>query len=452
MPMTAFERRMASVTPRKPIARRSDLATATRRVDGSGQPKRIVLFGRFGTDNLGNDATLHVTLHHLRERLKTVEVACVCAKLPDFAADYGVTRLSLDPLPPRGMWRIGNPFLRNLYAAVVAVLGEPLRRWMVAEQLRGTDRLVVVGTGVLDDFGEVPWGMPAWLLRWCQCARAARATVQLLAIGAGPIRKSANRFLMRRAAYLSDVRSYRDDVSKEYMSGLGIDTKHDPVVPDLVFALPEEWIPSRRAPLSPPQTIGIGLMSYYGWANDNKAGRHLYEVYINKMAEFVDWLMTRGFQIRLLIGERNTDDTAISDLLKVMYKKDKPERSSALVANKIDSIAALISEIGHTDLVVASRYHNIICALALCKPVISIGYADKFLALLDNIGLGAYSQNIEELEIAELQRQFDSLMQNYQQLIVQIERKNKIYRTRLELLYNETFGSHPIPHSSPQNS
>ena len=39
--------------------------------------------------------------------------------------------------------------------------------------------------------------------------------------------------------------------------------------------------------------------------------------------------------------------------------------------------------------VVATRYHNVICALKLAKPVVSVGYAAKNVAIMADMGLSS---------------------------------------------------------------
>jgi polysaccharide pyruvyl transferase WcaK-like protein len=246
---------------------------------------------------------------------------------------------------------------------------------------------------------------------------------------------------MKRGVCLSDFRSYRDDVSKEYMKSLGVDTGSDDVVPDLVFGFPREWIKGDRAPSSPPKIVGVGLMGYYGWKNDRKSGRGLYRAYIDKMAQFVSWLLGQGFRVRLLIGERQTDDRAVSDLIDVLKGVGMIDQYSMLESASIDSVDGVFSEINRTDLVVASRYHNIVCALALSRPVLSIGYASKFEALMKDMGLGRYCQHIEELSVQDLKGQFLSLAADHALATRQITERCEGYRRRLDALYDSTFRS-----------
>lgn len=405
----------------------------------AGESQRIALFGLFGIGNLGNDATLWVTLHHLRTRLPQVRIVCVCNEIPAVVSSYGVTVLALNQLPIRGRWRIANRALRNVYAALATFVTGPLRVRRMAGQLNDVDQFLIVGTGILDDFGLLPWDMPTWLLGWCQAARKIGASVQLIAVGAGPIENRVNRFIMKRAIKLATKRSFRDTGSRDYVERLDLDTKNDAVVPDLVFGLPAEIIHGYRTPSTSPGVIGVGLMGYYGWEADEIKGRMVYRGYISKMGLFVKNLLERGYTVRLLIGEMPTDEPAVSDVLDVIFSGNGGVQNPKLFAEPIDSFERLLGEIERTDMVVASRFHNVVCALALGRPAMSIGYAEKFELLMEEFGLGEYCQNIEQLDVQELMQQFENLIRKYSCLKELVQEKSKQYRVSLEAFFDTVF-------------
>ena len=401
---------------------------------------RIVLFGLFGIGNLGNESTLWVTLHHLRRRLPTSEVACVCDALPDFAQSYGIRALPLQPLRVRGQRLIPTRQLRQAYRAIATLVTEPFRMLRTRRLAEGAQRLILVGTGVLDDLGQTPWELPAWVYRWCRAAQARGADVQLLAVGAGPIVNPISRFLMVRAAALANLRVYRDTYSRDYMTRLGVSAPSDEVVPDLVFAWPAAWMPSPRAAESPPKTVGIGLMAYTGWNVDETCGRLVYSTYVAQMAGFVKWLVCSGYQVRFLIGERRTDSVAVRDVLDHLEPEFLATHTDSLVVPHIDTIPDLLREIALTDFVVATRFHNLIFALALSRPVISIGYAAKFEALMHEMQLDDYCQRVETLDVERLKRQVSQLAANHTVAARIVAAKAAEYRERLERLYDVMFG------------
>jgi polysaccharide pyruvyl transferase WcaK-like protein len=61
------------------------------------------------------------------------------------------------------------------------------------------------------------------------------------------------------------------------------------------------------------------------------------------------------------------------------------------------------------DTVVATRYHNVLCALKLAKPTLSIGYAAKFEALMAEMGLAEFCQSARSLDLDRLIKQFTEL-------------------------------------------
>jgi polysaccharide pyruvyl transferase WcaK-like protein len=224
------------------------------------------------------------------------------------------------------------------------------------------------------------------------------------------------------------------------LEGIGVDTGQDPVVPDLVFGLPAEELASYLMPTTPPKTIGVGVMGYYGWSNDKQEGRKIYESYIAKMTKFVLWLLDRGYEVRLLLGQLNADEGPIGDVLDAVAAQASAESNRRLSAPRIDSLDGLLRGIAATDTVVATRYHNVICALVLGRPVISIGYASKFDALMRQVGLESYCQHIEELNVDRLIEQFLDLTRNHAWAAELVRAKSAVFRQRLQGMYDSLFG------------
>jgi polysaccharide pyruvyl transferase WcaK-like protein len=88
--------------------------------------------------------------------------------------------------------------------------------------------------------------------------------------------------------------------------------------------------------------------------------------------------------------------------------------------------------------VIATRYHNVICALMLAKPTISIGYGEKNAVLMADVGLADYSQEVNSLDVGRLIEQFTDLESHAAQLRQTIAARNAanellIKRQRTEL-------------------
>jgi polysaccharide pyruvyl transferase WcaK-like protein len=93
---------------------------------------------------------------------------------------------------------------------------------------------------------------------------------------------------------------------------------------------------------------------------------------------------------------------------------------------------------------VATRYHNVVCALRIGKPTISIGYSEKNDALLAEMGLAEYCQSIEQLDVARLEEQTLQLITDRLDLEDQVRRVGahfqRCLREQEDLLASMIFG------------
>jgi polysaccharide pyruvyl transferase WcaK-like protein len=271
--------------------------------------------------------------------------------------------------------------------------------------------------------------MPYALFRWSILARLMRRKMLFVSIGAGPIVHPVSRYLMKSAARMADYRSYRDEISRDYMKMIGLDVSRDAIVPDLAFDLPPSVKPAtfndRRRGI-----VGIGLMSYNGWHNNLETKTDIYDRYLDNMSRFADSLLSEGYAIRILAGDEY-DQKTIDALLQRLPESSIKGPLAAVIAEPAHSIHDVLDQIADTDVVVASRYHNVVAALIANKPTLSIGYAAKNDALLSQMGLAEYCQHIEKLDVDLLINQFQSLFQNREHLGRQIRETQEIFRERL---------------------
>ena len=118
-----------------------------------------------------------------------------------------------------------------------------------------------------------------------------------------------------------------------------------------------------------------------------------------------------------------------------------PER---LIVDEITTVNQLFEQIAQTDLVISSRFHNVLCSLMLDKPAISLGDHEKNFNLMTEMGLEKFCQNIEEFTFEKLVEQFECYLSDMQQAVQQIHNKNERYRQLLNeqyrnlLVQNET--------------
>lgn len=114
--------------------------------------------------------------------------------------------------------------------------------------------------------------------------KIASTRLIFVSIGAGPVAHPLSRVFIRWASVLAAFRSYRDQVSHDFMKHLDVNPAQDFVSADIAFALPT--VPDEHR-VSSDQCVGIGVMIYRGWRKDEKDGDAIYGEYRAKMTTLV---------------------------------------------------------------------------------------------------------------------------------------------------------------------
>jgi polysaccharide pyruvyl transferase WcaK-like protein len=359
---------------------------------------RIGLFGNFGSGSFGNDASLSSMLDLLRRSHPGADLICICTRPEPVRADFGLRAVPISA-PQSGPRR-------------------KLDNWVHAVRtLRGLDVLLLPGTGVLSDYCQGPSGRPYALFRWCLAARLCRVPLVFVSIGAGPIDHPLSRWLMKSAVAMARYRSYRDIVSRDFATRIGVRTENDPICPDIAFLLPVPPsvpmpAPAARRGAAGRPTVGVGVMAYNGWYGQLRHDDDIYRTYLARTADFVVRLLRDGYGVRLLMGDL-ADRRPVDDLLRIVAA----DAAAAAVAERLvfEPAAAFpdaIGQIGQTDIVVSARFHHLVFALTLGRPVLAIGYNTNHAALLAEMGLEEFSQHIERLDVDRLMRQVDALLRD----------------------------------------
>ena len=206
----------------------------------------------------------------------------------------------------------------------------------------------------------------------------------------------------------------------------GLDVSQDEVYPDLVFALPT---PAG----SPAQTgtVGVGVMSYSGTNDDRGRADEVRTSYVQKMKQFTRWLVDEAHRVRLFTGDLE-DEAVASELIEDLRAYRPDLDTSWVVSEPIRSLGELMLQMTLVDTIVATRYHNVLCALKVSKPTLSIGYSAKNYALMDEMGLGEFCQNVRTLDVDLLMEQFTKLESRSEQLGDEMVKQNAMNARRLE--------------------
>ncbi|MGW2890868.1 polysaccharide pyruvyl transferase family protein [Streptomyces griseoruber] len=381
-----------------------------------GNPVRVGVFGLLGSGNLGNDGSLEAVLGYLRAAHPEAVVDALCGGPEAVTARYGIPATRMH-------WYRGEYRTASRAGAVAGkALGKLVDVFRTAAWVRRHDVVIVPGMGVLEATLPLrPWGFPYALFLLCASGRVSGARVALVGVGAAPIGNRATRTLVRWSARLAAYRSYRDAPSRDAMRAMGVDTARDEVHPDLAFALPA---PPAGAPSDTPGQVCVGVMAFHGSDDDRARAEEIHRRYLDGTTRFVRALVEDGRPVRLLTG----DDVDAPVVAAILDAVDSPLVTVAETA----SLADLMKETAAADTVVATRYHNLICALKAGTPTLALSYAAKSDALMAQMGLGAYCHPAREVDADRLLGQFRELERNSAELRRTLTERNQEAARHLE--------------------
>ncbi|MFI2507251.1 polysaccharide pyruvyl transferase family protein [Streptomyces sp. NPDC018972] len=379
-------------------------------------PVRVGVFGLLGSGNLGNDGSLEAVLGYLRARHPEAVVDAMCGGPEVVAARYRIPATRLH-------WYRGEYRTASRAGAVAAKgLGKLVDAVRTAAWVRRHDVVIVPGMGVLEATLPLrPWGFPYSLFLLCASGRLLRTRVALVGVGADTIRDRPTRALVRWSARLAAYRSYRDVLSRDAMRAMGVDTARDEVHPDLAFAMAPP--PAIASPGTPGQ-ICVGVMDFHGGNDDRARAEEIHRRYLEGTTRFVRALVEDGRPVRLLTGDA-CDAPVVTAILEAV---DSPLVTAAGAA----SLADLVKEMEVADAVVATRYHNLVCALKAGVPTLALSYAAKSDALMAEMGLGAYCHPAREVDADRLLEQFRALEKRAAELRRALIERNRDIARRLE--------------------
>ncbi|GAA2066352.1 polysaccharide pyruvyl transferase family protein [Streptomyces albiaxialis] len=371
------------------------------------------MFGLLGSGNLGNDGSLEAVLGRLREEHPDAAVGALCGGPATVSARYGIpaTRLHWNRAEYRTASRTG--------AVAAKGLGKLVDAFRTAAWVRRHDVVIVPGMGVLEATLPLrPWGFPYSLFLLCASGRLFGTRVALVSVGAAAIGSRPTRTLVRWSARLAAYRSYRDTLSRDAMRAMGVDTARDEVYPDLAFALPAPPPGTRDG------TVCVGVMDFHGSDDDRARADGIHRRYLDGTTRFVRALAEDGRPVRLLTGD--ACDAPVAAAIR-----DAAGSPLVTVAGA-DSLAGLMREAAAADAVVATRYHNLVCALRAGTPTLALSYAAKSDALMDRMGLGAYCHPAREADADRLLEQFRELEKHAPELRRALAQANETAARQLD--------------------
>ena len=153
-------------------------------------------------------------------------------------------------------------------------------------------------------------------------------------------------------------------------------------------------------------------MSYAGRYSVDSPRDETYTTYLEALATFAEWLLAHDYGVRLLLGDAEHDTVAVQEFKELLHPRLEPHEEERVIDEPITSVQHLLAQLSATDIVVATRFHNVLLSLVLDKPVIAISFHHKSDSLMSSMGLSEYCHDINHMSAEKLISQFQNLENN----------------------------------------
>ena len=363
----------------------------------AARPLLVGLYGGFGVGNVGNDATICAVVEHLRRSRPTTEL-----RLLTYADDaalvarrFGVATISLRrPRPVRPAGRVAR------------LVGRPWRLVRLLAHawasVRGVDVVVVTGGGVFEAEGTA--GIGGWIGMVGLLSLALASSVgrhhhlAFVGVGGTYAPRRLERVLVAASTRRAEHRSFRDEESRTALLRMGGAAPGDLVGADLVFA---------REPVAGPERVdggrprvGIGVMGF-PWLDLDSPGAIAADAYVDALVSTIASLVSGGDDVLIFGGDTADDPVVEVTSARARARLDDDGRSHVLVS-EARSLEDQLSELATTDVVVSSRFHNVVATFLAERPVVAVADRAKVRRLMASAGLQDYVVEAATLTAAEL--------------------------------------------------
>ena len=432
-------------------------------MDGLTQPTiKIGLLNHVGGGNLGDDATLDAVAGNIKQRWPYAEILAFSMNPEDTESRHGFMSR---PIRRRG-WSIGyKPVgtqvtlretvkaLTRKYSAVFRLLKAtsilvrlPSEIFREAGFLLSSRRnvkslglLIISGGGQLTE-KDGPWGFPYTIFKWIVLARSVGVRCMFLNVGAGPLTRPLSKFFARWALVAADYVSLRDDESRALVQKIGF-TGKSRVCPDSVYGL--ELAATHRSPVErrAQPIVGFAPMPYpdpdpRGYRAEKD--QIVYDKFIRKLAIFASWLVGQSYALAIFGTDVGVDPLAIEDL-QMALDSHHGIPSSQYIVNRCMKTHDLLATMSGIDYVVTCRFHGVVFAHLLNKPVIAIAHHPKVMDLMADLELSSYCVDIGDFDPKLLAERFASMVTNAEEIKSRMAASLTRNKERLRSQFDELF-------------
>jgi polysaccharide pyruvyl transferase WcaK-like protein len=425
---------------------------------------KIGLLHHVGGGNLGDDATLDAVAGNIKRRWPNAEIVAFAMNPNDTETRHGIKS---HPIRRKG-WSIGYKpagtgatlketvkALTRKYSAVFYLLKATYAVVRLPEMFRelsfllssrrnmkSFDLLIISGGGQLTE-QDGPWGFPYTIFKWVVLARSAGVRCMFLNLGAGPLAHPLSKLFVRRALLAADYVSLRDDKSRALVYEIGF-RGESRVCPDSAYGL--EVATTNEGPLErrAPPIVGFAPMPYPYPSPDPRGyptekDQIVHDKFIRKLAIFASWLVGQSYALTMFGTDIGVDPLAIEDLKMALLSRHGVTSSQYSVNHSVESVHDLLATMSRMDYVVTCRFHGVVFAHLLNKPVLAIAHQPKVMVLMTDLELSNYCVDIRDFDPKLLAERFALMVINAEEIKSSMAASLTRNRQRLRSQFDELF-------------
>jgi colanic acid/amylovoran biosynthesis protein len=410
---------------------------------------KILVTNIYSYENKGDAAIVLALVSEIRRVFPDAELTLLSTDVEHDTERYGA------PVSSSLMWILFSsikdlPLLKRLYESVLRMFGllfflvacrlGARPRWLLRGELKDmvnrmndADMIIACGGGYLCTADSSPRSL-LLLLGMCLSFLTGHylgKPVYLYSQSIGPVRDRLARALVKFSLNRVDLIEVREDISMRYVESLGI-RKQFVRTADPAFLLKGRHQPAPIKLEPAPLQVGLTVRKWFS-SEERLMG------YVGIIARLIDYLVVE-YEARITYipqvianGFGDDDRLVAQKLQQEVTHKDR----FAVLTDDLHPFE-LIDLCSQMDIFVGTRMHSNIFTLLSDVPVVAIKYEHKTQGIMDGLGVGDMTIDIEKISFEELKEKVDRVIAERDQFSQIIKRNMpsqiRLSRSAMELI------------------
>jgi polysaccharide pyruvyl transferase WcaK-like protein len=228
-----------------------------------------------------------------------------------------------------------------------------------------------------------------------------------LNVGAGPLSDFLSRTFTRRALAAGQYVSFRDNESQTLARTIGF-AGESCIFPDSVYGLTcAPFVRNVESAIRQP-AVGVAAVPYGDpRLHPKETNSIVYDRFLDNCRRMIRWLSSQGYVVTLFGTDVGVDARVNADILRSLREQGNASLPQYAETQTVGDVLRTISAM---DYVITCRFHGVVFAHLLNKPVLAIAHHPKVADLMKALGLSKYCVDIRKFDANLLADRFEALV------------------------------------------